>query len=297
MNKLLILSYANKKNINLHNYINSLKKYNYNYKIIGNGEKWINFITKINGYYNYLSNYKDNSDLICITDSYDVLACGPPEELINKFLSFNKDIVFSSETNCTSGKCIYLSNYYKINENNMKNTKNKYLNSGFIIGKKKSILELLQFILNESESSGIMDDQFICCLYVQKNSTTNIALDTECKLMGTICYNIFDYEWINNRIHNKYTNQYVCFIHCPCMNSDFSYRLDYFGSKILKQKYIKDSIINKFKNFISHVKSVSNLKLYFIIILLIFIILFYFNYKIVLILIGLLLILFIKLSL
>lgn len=278
--ELLVLSYANKDNVYLHNYINSLKKYKYNYKIIGNNEKWENFITKIKACYNYLIDMNIDYDLICITDSYDVLSCGNVDEFLHKFKSFNKDIVFSAETNCTSGKCIYLNNYYNSN----KLTGYKYLNSGFYIGKYKSIINLLEFILNESKLSGITDDQFLCCLYVQKNPE-NVGLDTECKLIGTICYNIFDYKWYNNRVYNKKTKQYVCFIHTPCMNSDFSYRLNYFGNKILKQQYIQDKFYNKVKNFISHVKSTPSLKLYLIIILLILILIISnrFNYKIVII--------------
>lgn len=202
---LLILSYANKENINSLNYSTSLKKYKYDYKIIGNGDKWVNFMTKIISLYNYLINMKENYDLVCVTDCYDVLCCGSKLKLIEKFKTFNKDIVFSAESNCAKDKCIYLNNYYqnKYDENIIY----PYLNAGFYIGKRNKIIELLKFLVDTNNKTGIVDDQLLCCMYVQEFPHT-VALDNECKLMGTICYNIFDYKWYNNRVYNVKTNNY-----------------------------------------------------------------------------------------
>lgn len=72
----------------------------------------------------------------------------------------------------------------------------------------------------------------------------------------------------------------ILFIHSPCMYSDLSYRLDYYGKKILGNKYKKDKITNKLKNFYNHIKSTPILKLYFIIGLLLLLIIFYCNHKI-----------------
>lgn len=279
---LLVLSYANKENINLDNYVNSLKKYKYNYKIIGDKEKWINYMTKINGYYNYLITH-NNNDLICITDSYDMICCGSEEELIDKFKTFNKEIIFSSEINCDKSKCIHLNNYYKLNESSKYY---KYLNSGFIIGKYDKIIQLLKFMIDTSNKTKIVDDQLLACIYVEK-FPHNVGLDIHCKMIGTICQNFFDYKWYNNRVYNKKTKQFQCFIHCPSMNSDLSFRLDYFGSKILNNKYKKDKLFNKIK--IVYTKSN---KFYLFIILTLLVILFYLFPNIMLIIILLIILLF-----
>jgi hypothetical protein len=283
MTKLLILAYANKETINSINYINSLKKYKYNYKIVGHKEKWINFITKITACYNYLINLEEQYDLIAITDCYDVLACGYEEELILKFNTFKTDIVFSTENNCSQGKCIYLKNYYDINDQSI-NNHYKYLNAGFYIGKRNSIIKLLKFILNYSKKYNIVDDQLLSCIYCQKYPN-QIKLDHTCKLMGTICYNIFDYKWKDDRLYNVKTDQTSCFLHSPCMTSDLSRRIDYYGKKILKDKYIKETIGTKLNDFYKYVKSSSILKLYFILFILILILIFIFNKRIFLILI------------
>jgi hypothetical protein len=286
MDDLLILSYANKETINSVNYINSLKKYKYNYKVVGDGETWVNFITKIKACYNYLiTEIKYN--LICLTDTYDVLCCGPKQELINKFKTFKKDIVFSTENNCVKGQCIYLNNYYKQN----KKLLYPYLNAGFYMGKKDKIIELLKFILDTSIKTGIVDDQFLCCVYVQQ-FPNNVALDNDCKLIATICYNVLDYKWNNNRVYNIKTQQKCCFLHSPNMNSDLSYRLDYYGKRILKDKYKRENFINRLIKFFKHVKSNLTMKLYFIIGILILLIITYFNRKIGLLILIILIVVF-----
>ena len=111
--KFLTLAFANQKNILLTILENSLIKYGYKYRIIGHGLKWENFMTKIRTCYDYIKTVPDNS-IICIIDAYDVLACDTPQNLLNKFLSFNKNIVVGAENAC-GGNCVELTNYLKYN--------------------------------------------------------------------------------------------------------------------------------------------------------------------------------------
>jgi len=66
-------------------------------------------------------------DIVMLTDAYDIIYCGCQEEIMRRYLSFEKSIVFGSETQChpdpiEAGK-------YK-----NRNTEFPYLNSGMYIG-------------------------------------------------------------------------------------------------------------------------------------------------------------------
>ena len=273
--ELIIISYANKNNRFLNNYKRSLKKYKYKYKFVGKGEKWENYMTKINAYYKYLLKYKNKYKLACLTDAYDVLCCGPEKELLTKYYKIGKKVIFSAETNCLSEKCIYLDNLNKKKEYKVKE-KNKYLNSGFILGDVDKLIEIMKKAIDISTKYGITDDQLIMCMIV-KEDCEDIKLDTNTEIIGTIGSNMLDYKFKNDRIYNENTNKKVCFIHSPGVNSDMGFRLDSFGKKILKEKYEDDLTINKLKNFYKHI---NENKLYkrtaIIVIILLLIILFIF---------------------
>lgn len=302
--KLLVIAYANKENVNSINYRNSLKIFKYKYKIVGKGEKWVNYLTKIKAYYKYLNRYLHLhpdyfTDLVCITDCYDVLAC--KSNLINKFKSFNSDIVFSAEPVCLKEKCIYLD---KLNEKNGGKTgENKYLNSGFIIGKINKVIRTLKFVLDQ-EQYGITDDQLAFCMYVKKQldkgemNDVTIKLDTDCKLVGTIGTNLNDFIFKNGVIYTKSGNS-PCFIHTPGNSSDFSYRLDYFGKLIFqgsKYEYLTDSFTNKLNNFNGYLKGNKSLKLIGVVCILILLFLIYLFPNIIILYIIIVLILLVILS-
>lgn len=246
--ELLVISYANYSNRHSNNYKRSLKKYKYKYKFVGKNEKWKNYMTKINAYYKALLKYQNKYKLACITDCFDVLCCGPQSELLKKFYSFKKKVIFSGETNCLAEKCIYLDNLLSKKEK----CKNKYLNSGFIIGEIPKLIEIFKKAIDISVNYGITDDQLIMCMVV-KQDCKDIALDLKTEMIATIGSNIFDYSFKNNRIYNEDTKQYPCFIHSPGVNSDLGFRLDTFGKKILKEHYQDDLTINKMKNFYKHI--------------------------------------------
>lgn len=290
MNNLIIVAYSNKENIHSLNYRMSLKKQGYNFKIVGNKETWINYLTKIKAYHKYVKKLMKNEkrlkgrkyDLVCLTDCHDVIACDSPENLISKYLTFNSDIVFSAEPICLKEKCIYLKDYWsdkkkgKLNENE---TENKFLNSGFIIGKINTIYEALQFVLDQ-EQFGITDDQLAYCMYATKYPK-KISLDHTSKLCGTIGTNLMEYEVINNKIMYTKTKENPCFIHTPGNSSDFSYRLDYFGKKLYENDYLTDSVMNKLKNFKNYLKENKMLKIYGLIVIALLLFVVYHHPKII----------------
>ena len=263
--KPLIISYCNKETLSFYNFINSLNKYNYKYKILGKGEVWNGFMTKINAYYNYVKSLTKNK-LICILDSYDVLACS----------SFNKrdikKVIVGSQIDCKDYNCIELNNWWKLNFLKKQNN-NHYANSGFILGYSNNILSLLKFMID----SGEKDDQMALCKYIEKYPK-DIDIDINSEYVATILpIDFHKYKWSNNNILNIETGKSPLFLHTPGMSSDIYIRMDFFGERILGDKYNKLSIVGKIPELFT--KIYKNIIIYIKLIPLIIIIIIYFCFK------------------
>ena len=75
MKSYLVIGYANYTPKDRINYENSLKHFGYNYKIVGENQKWINFMeSKIKSCYEYVKSLNRKPEIIICTDCFDVLA-------------------------------------------------------------------------------------------------------------------------------------------------------------------------------------------------------------------------------
>ena len=116
------------------NFVATAKKYNYDYKIIGLGEKWEGFQMKITLVRDYLEKMKSNWDnpIIIYCDCYDSLFL---REFEHHYLLKEGKIIISSEP--WGGASSDLSNYRAYhNQENYPTGSNEYcfLNAGFQIG-------------------------------------------------------------------------------------------------------------------------------------------------------------------
>jgi len=142
---LLVLAFANKENVNSHNWERSMIKYGYKHKLVGRGTKWVNFMTKIRGIYDYLQNVND--EYIVVIDAFDAFANKSSEGLLKTFLTFQADIVISAETSCGSEMCIPVPRWQK--------HRRRYINAGFYMGRREAIINLYKWLL----ASGEHDDK------------------------------------------------------------------------------------------------------------------------------------------
>jgi hypothetical protein len=232
--KLLILSFCNILNDNgYHNYVKSLKKFKYNYKILGKGVKWEGFVqTKIKYCYDYLKTLDDNDNLvICVTDVLDMLAIAPPEELYKKFLEFKKPIVIGAEQGYS-----YLTPSYEPHiKLSPSYRKRKFVNAGFYIGYKKNLCDMYEYILSQD----IFDDQICVGKYIYEHQN-NYALDYRCKIIHNIDNKeLLDFKNHPNnnikRLFIKDTKKFPCFIHGPGLSIVYL-------NKILQQLYPNDNM-------------------------------------------------------
>jgi hypothetical protein len=221
---LVVVSYSNIKNQGFSNYKSSLIKFEYDYIILGRGEKWKGFVeSKIKTCYNHIKQLKTKNLVICITDVNDVLACDYPSNLLEKFKKFKKDIVFGMENNCLTGNCDN-----RHSKKIKKNKKRRYINGGFYIGYKHAILKLFEYII----SLKINNDQIGLGKYAHYYD--NIGFDTQSQLVLNInSFNKNKYKYHNNRITSTESNNNPVFIHNPGL-----LYINEIGQFIIPDKYI-----------------------------------------------------------
>ena len=249
-----IISYANYKNhIGCDNFENSMKKNKIPYKIIGEGDIWEGFHTKMISCYNELQKYKDE-DIICIIDCFDVLANHTmSNKIISRFLEYKKPIVFGAETRIyfteKTNNYFKMYEWWKINdEKYSRNVNNCSINGGTVIGYVKKVKEVLDFALRNK----FTDDQLAYHYYAEKYPET-VGLDLNSSIFGNYTgFNMFRFISYDDYLIDKESFYQPFFIHIPGAKFDIFYRMNWVGNIILKDMYksneISKIILSEIKN-------------------------------------------------
>jgi hypothetical protein len=191
MNSVLVLGVCTDYSDNTRNWKNSLIKNNYDFKIIGYGEKWGGWSWRTKQIINALQNIPDNI-IIILADVTDVLFIKSSSSLVDFFLKFEshsiphgEKVIIGAEAACCTGK--YSSDINPESRNKIihllqkKNQDSRYIfpNGGVLIGRKDILLSLL--IDNQNED----DDQIG---YLEKYITNDnrIYLDKHAHFIGNI---------------------------------------------------------------------------------------------------------------
>jgi procollagen-lysine,2-oxoglutarate 5-dioxygenase len=174
---LVAYTVATHKSPELERLINSFKKSKIPLVILGYGCKWQGFGNKLLWFKEHLEKYGDNNHIALFVDAYDVVCLGSEQEIIKKFISFKKPIVFSGEKGCHPDPS--LAKYF-----NHINSPFRYPNSGTYMGYSKNILNMLQKISIKPHE----DDQLFATKYIIKNPLL-YAIDKKCQIFLTL-YNV-----------------------------------------------------------------------------------------------------------
>lgn len=154
---------------------------------------------KINLMKQYLSSVSDNC-IIMFIDGYDTFIAATRQEILNRYLEFDKEIVFSAEKICWPDTSI-------AEQFPESHTEFRYLNSGTYIGTAKALKKLFSAPIQDHE-----DDQ----LYMQREFLSNrhdIVLDVESYLFFCLSDAENDVVIRSNFIVNKATRCTTCVIH------------------------------------------------------------------------------------
>ena len=212
---------------NINTLIKSCKENNVNMNVDGIGSKWNGNKDKPTNFINFLNECRDDQ-IVMFVDAYDVILFDNIENIINKFLEFNKPLVFSAEIYCWPDNDI--AKYYP---EETKNEKFRYVNSGTYMGYAKDLKEMLK-TYNEGKNcikynqkddtipDGFISDQRCMHKYYLEN-LDKIALDHKQKIWS-LCAGTkredydFDLNTFSN-LYNKSTNEKSSILHTNSGNS------------------------------------------------------------------------------
>jgi len=166
-----------------------------------------------------MTNIATNTKYLIFTDSWDVVWAAEPKEVIERYLSFDADIVINAERNMFPAD--YAEGFAKL----VAPTEWRYLNSGFIVGKTESILTCLEAMDLPNVKGDHWDEVRNCQenpddqrmwqkIFLNQPEGINIQLDYYCALSQTMHeanMDVFDFS--EKRIRKKVTNSYPCVFH------------------------------------------------------------------------------------
>lgn len=157
---MIIATVATNINNYVQEYIDQLKKLGYNYAILGKGQPWEGFITKMNLYLEFLKNVP-HDEIVIICDSYDLLFLQTPQKIMEKYKRLAQNRVVIGLENITNYFCKFSTIcdpqiVQKCKINNPYYPDYIYPNSGFIMGRATDLLEIFNFMVQ----SEFKDDQY-----------------------------------------------------------------------------------------------------------------------------------------
>lgn len=183
----IVLTYDNAPNENTRFFVTTLQQTKWTYKLVGEGEKWEGFPTRMKCYLRELSALKEDQ-VVVLSDARDVVAVRPPNEFIKGFLSCGGRIVVSMELFCeghmaddrtTGFQCIPLTNYWK-HYNLTEQPHRRYVNMGLVAGYAKDLITMLTWIVEHKYT----DDQLGIGNYM--NAFPHLVYaDTQAELLHT----------------------------------------------------------------------------------------------------------------
>lgn len=180
-------------------------------------QPWNGFSMKPKWLYRAIKEKLIATDYLIFTDSWDVIWAAEPKEVMERYFSFDADIVINAERNMFPAD--YAEGFAKLTAP----TQWRYLNSGFIVGKTEAILTCLEAMDLPFVKGDHWDDTRQCMEHPddqrmwQKaflDQPVPIELDYYCALSQTmheVDMAMFDFS--GERIKNVVTNSHPCVFH------------------------------------------------------------------------------------
>jgi len=189
----LLLSYDNKPTDTTEVFMKTLMSNAWEYVLLGKGEVWEGWHTRMNAYHKYLSTLHEDK-LVVLSDARDVLCLRGPHAFREAFRSYKKDLVVSMELLCGGAldvpdtfncvQCKPLAKYWTFHNISPRPLR-KYVNNGLIAGTAKALRSLLQWSLDNKYT----DDQLALGNYINTFPEL-VAADTGAELLHTTNFGV-----------------------------------------------------------------------------------------------------------
>lgn len=189
----LVVSYDNCPTDNTLFFKKTLETNGWAYKLIGEGEEWKGFETRVTAYNNFLKTLEPTT-IVVLSDARDVVCVRGPKAFLEGWKTFQKDIVVSMELFCDTktdvpddykgGQCVSLTNYWK-SCGITHLPPRKFVNAGLIAGRANELCRWLQWTLDNNYK----DDQLALGNYMN-TYPERIATDTSARLLHSSTFGV-----------------------------------------------------------------------------------------------------------
>ena len=185
----LVVSYDNAPNEFTHYFTKTLNRQEWDYTIIGEGDVWQGWQTRMKAYRDYLYTLPDDK-IVVLSDARDVVCVRSPKAFMDAFQSFNKDIVACMELICAQtfeqptathalANCQPLHAYWKYHGVTTL-PKRKFVNAGLLSGKAKALKVYFDWAIQND----FKDDQLALGNYLNA-FPQHIAADHDASMLHT----------------------------------------------------------------------------------------------------------------
>lgn len=150
------------------------------------------------------------ADLVLVTDCRDVLFVAEQEEMIDKFRSFGKDLVMSTEQGCWPAEPEIVEFFYGKDPNGY-----NYVNAGQYIGTWEYVIFCLEHLLNQYRAKHPgADNSQGWWMAAKMRGELDFALDSACQIFQTMSGGA-DRQVVveNRRAKNTVTGSSPCSVH------------------------------------------------------------------------------------
>ena len=195
----ILITMDNNPNEDSKRFFKTLESNKWDYRHIGGGTEWVNFLERARLYLDELTKIsKENpTKIVVISDCRDVLCVREPKQFISVFKTFKKYVVASSEIFCGGSpiytgrkdvNCVGSEKYWK--SLGVENPPaRQYINAGLVSGYAEALRSMFQWMVNLGDKTGCLDDQVLMGMYLNENPQ-NVALDYEAKLLHTTTFGV-----------------------------------------------------------------------------------------------------------
>lgn len=182
--------------------------------------RWRGFTDKIYAMKEVLE-FIPEEDVVCFIDAYDVLCFTHANEILEKFRSYQCNLVVSSELNCfpVENQERYQQLASKVETPNDTKSKYQYVNSGGYIGYCGAIKQMFHW-KTDTEIEEICqlggDQQYVTQYYLEfaQDDFVRIGLDThQCIFQSMYKVSLRSFAWFDGRLYNHMLRSYPCFAH------------------------------------------------------------------------------------
>jgi len=189
----IVITYDNQPTDNTRFFLKTLEANGWDYKVVGEGEEWKGFTTKMLRCKKTLAELHPDA-VVIVSDARDVMCLRGPTAFMEAFCTLRKDIVLSMELLCGINidvsdnfkhfQCKPITNYWKFH-NISKLPLRKFVNAGLIAGKAGKLLKFYEWALDNK----FEDDQLALGHYVNKYPE-DFAVDGNAEMLHTSVFGV-----------------------------------------------------------------------------------------------------------